>query len=117
MPKMAQDKDLHLGKTLNDLEKQSEIPDARSKKTQIFVESARKLIREADKHYREGDEEMAYILYMKYFNLLHCIHKKPDYSEYKQTVRQVLGTLALAICYYYCYIHHFAGVIKQIINK
>ncbi|XP_067636782.1 ubiquitin carboxyl-terminal hydrolase 8 isoform X2 [Eurosta solidaginis] len=31
---------------------------------------------------------------MKYFNLLTCIHKKPDYSEHKQTVRQVLGNNA-----------------------
>uniref|UniRef100_A0A034VW25 Ubiquitin carboxyl-terminal hydrolase n=1 Tax=Bactrocera dorsalis TaxID=27457 RepID=A0A034VW25_BACDO len=91
MPKMAQVKDLHLGKTLNDLEKHSEIPDARTKKTQILVESARKLIREADKYYREGDEELAYVLYMKYFNLLHCIHRKPDYAEHKQTVRLALG--------------------------
>ncbi|XP_067642670.1 ubiquitin carboxyl-terminal hydrolase 8-like [Eurosta solidaginis] len=91
MPKMAQVKDLHLGKTLNDLKKQAEIPDARSKKTQILVRSARKLRREADKHYREGDEELAYILYIKYFNLLHCINKKPDYSEHKQNARQLLG--------------------------
>lgn len=28
---------------------------------------------------------------MKYFNLLHCIHRKPDYAEHKQTVRQTLG--------------------------
>lgn len=88
---MAQVKDLHLGKTLNDLEKHSEIPDARTKKTQILVESARKLLREADKYYREGDEELAYVLYMKYFNLLHCIHRKPDYAEHKQNVRQALG--------------------------
>ncbi|XP_017466689.1 PREDICTED: ubiquitin carboxyl-terminal hydrolase 8 isoform X1 [Rhagoletis zephyria] len=91
MPKMAQVKDLHLGKNLNDLEKHSEIPDARTKKTHILVESARKLLREADKYYREGDEELAYVLYMKYFNLLHCIHKKPDYPELKHTVRQALG--------------------------
>ncbi|XP_053969324.1 ubiquitin carboxyl-terminal hydrolase 8 isoform X1 [Anastrepha ludens] len=91
MPKMAQVKDLHLGKTLNDLEKHSEIPEARTKKTQILVESARKLLREADKYFREGDEELAYVLYMKYFNLLHCIHLKPDYPEHKQTVRQILG--------------------------
>lgn len=32
---MAHVKDLHLGKTLNDLEKHSEIPDARTKKTQM----------------------------------------------------------------------------------
>ncbi|XP_011189525.2 ubiquitin carboxyl-terminal hydrolase 8 isoform X1 [Zeugodacus cucurbitae] len=88
---MAKVKELHLGKTLNDLEKHSEIPDARTKKTQILVESARKLLREADKYYREGDEELAYVLYMKYFNLLHCIHRKPDYAEHKQTVRQALG--------------------------
>lgn len=55
------------------------------------METAKKLYSEAEKHYRQGDEEKAYVFYTKYFNLLNSIHKKPDYGESKPLIRQMLG--------------------------
>lgn len=56
-----------------------------------LLETALKLTAEADKHYRKGDEELAYVFYMKYFNTLNSIQKKPDYQENKRLIRQMLG--------------------------
>lgn len=56
-----------------------------------LLETAQKLIMEAEKYYRDGDEEMAYVFYTRYFNLLHSIHKRPDYIESKPLIRQMLG--------------------------
>lgn len=56
-----------------------------------LLETARKLFAEAEKQYREGDEEMAYVFYTKYFNLLNSIYKKRDYPQSKQLIRQMLG--------------------------
>lgn len=53
--------------------------------------SCKKLYDEAEKHRREGDEELAYVFYMRYFNLLHSIRNKPDYLTLKQNVHDVLG--------------------------
>lgn len=38
-----------------------------------------------------GDQELAYISYMKYFNMLSTIRKKSDYAQNKGMVRDVLG--------------------------
>jgi len=45
----------------------------------------------AEEYRLDGDEELAYITYMKYFNMLTAIHKKSDYASHKSTVRQMLG--------------------------
>lgn len=45
----------------------------------------------AEEYRLDGDEELAYITYMKYFNMLTAIHKKSDYPSHKTTVRQMLG--------------------------
>lgn len=55
------------------------------------METAKKLFEEAEKHYRLGDEEMAYVFYTKYFNFLNTIYKKRDYSENKPFIRKMLG--------------------------
>lgn len=34
---------------------------------------------------------MAYVFYTRYFNLLHSIHKRPDYIESKPLIRKMLG--------------------------
>lgn len=56
-----------------------------------LLDAAKRLNAEADKHYLKGDEELAYVFYTKYFNLLNSIYKKPDYQENKRLIRQMLG--------------------------
>ena len=56
-----------------------------------MLTGGKKLYEEAERHRREGDEELAYIFYMRYFNLLDSICKKPDYLAMKQNVRDMLG--------------------------
>jgi len=56
-----------------------------------LLNTARKLYMTAEEYRLDGDEELAYITYMKYFNMLTAIHKKSDYASHKSTVRQMLG--------------------------
>lgn len=56
-----------------------------------LVQSARKIFDHAEKQYCEGDEEMAYIYYNRYFNMLNRIHQRPDYQNNKTLIRQTLG--------------------------
>ncbi|XP_065355307.1 ubiquitin carboxyl-terminal hydrolase 8 isoform X1 [Calliphora vicina] len=88
---MSIKKDLYYCKNIDDLEKCSEIPDVRQRKMHYLLETAKKLNAEAEKYYRKGDEELAYVFYTKYFNLLNSIYKKPDYQENKPLIRQMLG--------------------------
>nr|AAM52759.1 SD04548p [Drosophila melanogaster] len=88
---MAKLKKLHMSSNLDDLEKMSIIPDLRSKGMKILLNTARKLYMTAEEYRLDGDEELAYITYMKYFNMLTAIHKKSDYPSHKTTVRQMLG--------------------------
>ncbi|XP_033165064.1 ubiquitin carboxyl-terminal hydrolase 8 [Drosophila mauritiana] len=88
---MAKLKKLHMSSNLDDLEKMSIIPDLRSKGMKILLNTARKLYMTAEEYRLDGDEELAYITYMKYFNMLTAIHQKSDYASHKTTVRQMLG--------------------------
>lgn len=45
----------------------------------------------AEDYRLDGDQELAYISYMKYFNMLSAIRKQSDYAQHKTTVRQALG--------------------------
>lgn len=45
----------------------------------------------AENHRLVGDQELAYIFYMKYFNMLSAIREQSSYTEHKVTVREVLG--------------------------
>uniref|UniRef100_A0A1A9WJT6 Ubiquitin carboxyl-terminal hydrolase n=1 Tax=Glossina brevipalpis TaxID=37001 RepID=A0A1A9WJT6_9MUSC len=84
-------KKLHICKNLTELEGKTAIPDVSDKKIPMLLETARKIIDVAEKKYNEGDQEAAYICYMRYFNLLNSIHKKPDYQQYKSQIRLTLG--------------------------
>lgn len=56
-----------------------------------LLETAKKLYIEAEKYFRTGDEEMAYVFYTKYFNLLNSIYKNSDYGASKPLIREMLG--------------------------
>lgn len=48
-----------------------------------LINSAQKIHKEAELNESLGDEEKAYILYMKYFNVVTLARKLPDYKKQK----------------------------------
>lgn len=50
------------------------------------------VLSEAEKFDRLGDEENAYIFYMKYFNLISIIQKARDFPKIKTQAREYFGT-------------------------
>lgn len=57
-----------------------------------LLNSAKKVLEEAEKMHRSGDEENAYIFYMKYFNLITIIQKSKDFPVHKGEMKTFLGT-------------------------
>ncbi|XP_001359977.2 ubiquitin carboxyl-terminal hydrolase 8 isoform X1 [Drosophila pseudoobscura] len=89
---MSQLKKLHMTNSLSSLEKLSDITkDLRNINIKLLLSTARKLFMKAEQYRLEGDEEMAYINYMKYFNIIKAIRSKPDYTTHKVQVRESLG--------------------------
>lgn len=50
-----------------------------------------KVYKEAEEKNLEGDEEKAYIYYMRFFNLLNIVKKTPDFSIQKEQITSLLG--------------------------
>ena len=46
-----------------------------------FVKSADKIFRNAEEHNMLGDEEKAYVFYMKFFNVISAVKKTADYKK------------------------------------
>lgn len=50
-----------------------------------------KLYKEAEESNLEGDEERAYIFYMRFFNLLQHVQKTPEFRTQKEQITALLG--------------------------
>ncbi len=48
-----------------------------------LVETADRVFTDAESHCQAGDEEMAYMQYMKYFNIISVVKQSPHYSTNK----------------------------------
>jgi len=48
-----------------------------------LVKTADKILKEAEHCELLHDEEKAYVMFMKYFNVVTCIKKTPDYKKDK----------------------------------
>lgn len=48
-----------------------------------LVKSAEKVFKEAEKFDAKGDEESAFIMYMKYFNIVKVVRSSADYKKNK----------------------------------
>ncbi|XP_060647258.1 ubiquitin carboxyl-terminal hydrolase 8 isoform X1 [Drosophila nasuta] len=88
---MAHLKKLYLGTSLDDLDKYTAIPEHRNLGMKTLLNTANKLLEVANERMRDGDEELVYITYVKYFNMLSIIRKRPDYSKNKSEVHKILG--------------------------
>lgn len=57
-----------------------------------IVKSLQKIKQTADQSYNRGDQETAYILYMRYIHILSKIRNFPDYSKEKNWISSMLGS-------------------------
>ena len=48
-----------------------------------YVKSAERLFTIAEEAYVNKDEEKAYILYMRFFNVIQCVKKSAEYKKNK----------------------------------
>jgi len=51
-----------------------------------YVKSGQLLFANAEEAYRNKDEERAYVLYMRYFNVIQRVKKSAEYKKNKVTV-------------------------------
>ncbi|XP_055300839.1 ubiquitin carboxyl-terminal hydrolase 8 [Sitodiplosis mosellana] len=61
------------------------------KQTLLLSKSTQKVLAKAEEFYKLGDEEQAYIMYMKYFALIEIIRNAKDFSKVKGAVKELLG--------------------------
>jgi ubiquitin C-terminal hydrolase len=73
---------------LNDMAKKN-IPDV--KQPRIGVKAVEKLFSTAEKVLMDGDEELAYVYFMKYFNVVQAIRKLAEYKKNKQFYDDMIG--------------------------
>ena len=50
-----------------------------------YVKSGQALFTKAEEAYCSKDEERAYILYMRFFNIVQCVKKSAEYKKNKVT--------------------------------
>nr|XP_046204799.1 ubiquitin carboxyl-terminal hydrolase 8 [Oncorhynchus gorbuscha] len=82
--------DLYLSTNLGDLNKKAEVkPDKIN--TRSYVQSACKIFKAAEECRLDGDEEKAYVLYMKYLTVYDLIKKRPDFKQQQEFFLSVLG--------------------------
>ncbi|XP_052363389.1 ubiquitin carboxyl-terminal hydrolase 8-like, partial [Oncorhynchus keta] len=59
--------------------------------TRSYVQSACKIFKAAEECRLDGDEEKAYVLYMKYLTVYDLIKKRPDFKQQQEFFLSVLG--------------------------
>lgn len=57
-----------------------------------LLTSTKAVLEKAEQIRKEGDEENAYILYMKYFNLISICQNQKDLKAHTNLLREFLGT-------------------------
>ena len=73
-------KDLYVAKSIEELQSFGKIPPT---KPMQLVKSAQTIFNQAGKEQENGDEERAYVLYMKYFQIYKNIKSSKDYAKDK----------------------------------
>lgn len=83
-------KELYLSTSLKDLNKKTEVKPEKTS-TKSYVQSALKIFKAAEESRLDGDEEKAYILYMKYVAVYNLIRKRPDFKQQQDYFHSILG--------------------------
>lgn len=85
-------KPIHLAPNLETLESLYTLPkNIDMRKVLVLCQSANRLKQSADRHYVERDEENAFVMYMKYLNLLSTIKSHREYADKKRNIIEALG--------------------------
>lgn len=82
---------LHLGKCIEDLDKLHTTPEIKSKKAKLLCKTAQKLFETAEQSREKGDEEYAYVCYMKYIRIVAYLNKDQEYQREKKYYNDMLG--------------------------
>uniref|UniRef100_A0A8C3EA50 Ubiquitin carboxyl-terminal hydrolase 8 n=1 Tax=Corvus moneduloides TaxID=1196302 RepID=A0A8C3EA50_CORMO len=91
MPAVASvPKELYLSTSLKDLNKKTEVKPEKTS-TKRYIYSALKIFKAAEESRLDGDEEKAYILYMKYAAVYNLIRKRPDFKQQQDYFHSILG--------------------------
>lgn len=54
--------------------------------------STAKVLQRAEEVYKLGDEETAYVMYMKYFNLIEIVKQAKDFHKIKDKTKKIFGS-------------------------
>ncbi|XP_048750145.2 ubiquitin carboxyl-terminal hydrolase 8-like isoform X2 [Ostrea edulis] len=84
-------KDLYVAKSLKALNDLAALPAKMTNNPKILLKSAEKIHKEAELHESLGDEEKAYIMCMKYFNVVTLIRKSAEYKKHKDYFDSLIG--------------------------
>ncbi|XP_076439323.1 ubiquitin carboxyl-terminal hydrolase 8-like [Babylonia areolata] len=90
MPSKEKKRELYLAGSMAELQKKSEVK-AQTSNARILIKSADVMFREAEKHDLQGDEEKAFIMYMRYFNVVKQIKATAEYKKNKSYYDDLLG--------------------------
>ncbi|XP_075064034.1 ubiquitin carboxyl-terminal hydrolase 8 [Mixophyes fleayi] len=83
-------KELYLSTSLLELNKKAEVKsDATS--TKSYVISASKIFKKAEECRLDGDEEKAYVLYMKFLSVFELVKKRADFKQNQDYFKSLLG--------------------------
>ncbi|KAM5171304.1 ubiquitin carboxyl-terminal hydrolase 8 isoform 2-T2 [Mantella aurantiaca] len=83
-------KELYLCTSLSDLNKKAEVK-ADTTSTKSYVNSASKIFQKAEECRLDGDEEKAYVFYMKFLFVFDLIKKRPDYKQNQDYFKALIG--------------------------
>ncbi|XP_052786625.1 ubiquitin carboxyl-terminal hydrolase 8-like [Mya arenaria] len=86
-------KGLYIAKSMSELNKMAELPaKLKTNNAKILVKTADKMLKEAEHSELMQDEERAYVLFMKYFNVVTYLKKTSDYRKEKTYYDNLLGS-------------------------
>ncbi|XP_066270797.1 ubiquitin carboxyl-terminal hydrolase 8-like isoform X2 [Branchiostoma lanceolatum] len=88
----ASKKNLYLSTSVGGLNKLAEVKLERGISLKSYCNSANKLYKAAVEHSLLGDEEKAYVLYMKYFNIYGHIRKSKDFKKEESYYAKLMGS-------------------------
>ncbi|XP_018432214.1 PREDICTED: ubiquitin carboxyl-terminal hydrolase 8 [Nanorana parkeri] len=83
-------KELYLSTSLSELNKKAEVK-SDSISTKSYVNSASKIIQKAEECRLDGDEEKAYVFYMKFLFVFELIKKRSDFKQNQDYFKALIG--------------------------
>ncbi|KAG8575576.1 hypothetical protein GDO81_009604 [Engystomops pustulosus] len=83
-------KELYLSTSLSELKKKAEVK-ADGTSVKSYISAASKIFQKAEECRLEGDEEKAYVLYMKFLFVFEIVQKKAEFKKNQDFFKSLLG--------------------------